>query len=511
MNTSFTKNYGLSAIRRSLRPLIVGKGMRLFVTVAATILLARCLEKTEYAVYISLQALITIVGMVSSIGIQQSMLRYIPELRASGNNYTMYWLLARGMLSRASLVLIVLLVGLPFAFMFGDRLGLETWLWVLPWYAGVGLLRLSAFSLSQSLEALLWQKQAQYGMALGGFARLVGILLVMNWGTLDLWAVVQIELCTELLSLLVMCSGWYFKRRADTHKGEGNHNWWQENRKRVTRFGLWSGLLNQTRILYGSAPNRLVAAHFLGSAELALFGFADNLNNIAGRMMPTNMMMSMIRPLFIAHFSEKQNFSELVGLSNLVYRLNLSLLALPMTLLVLVGEPLLNWLTADKYGAAAYLLAGFLALMLTEGLRATLELLVQTVEKNQILLSNLIQSSSLLVAIPLFPYLGLWALIVVNILGTMTANIVVVLLLRRHGYIVRFNYGLALLVVTYSLVAGALGYWCLSTTESYLLAAIVAVLVYVACMALKPPLLKREKDMLISLARGRIGKSRNKR
>ncbi|MGC1507011.1 lipopolysaccharide biosynthesis protein [Ketobacter sp. MCCC 1A13808] len=507
MNTSYTKNYGFSAIRRSLRPLLLGKGMRLFVTVAVTVLLARYLEKTEYAVYISLQALITIVGMVSSVGIQQSMLRYIPELRSSGNNHTMYWLLSRGMLARASMVIVVLLLGLPFAFMFGDELGLETWLWVLPWYAGVGVLRLSAFSLSQSLEALLWQKQAQYGMAIGGFARLVGVIAVMKWGVLDLWAVVLIELFSELLSLVVMSTGWYFKRSADAQRAEGNHNWWQENRKRVIKFGLWSGLLNQTRTLYGSAPNRLVAAHFMGSAELALFGFADNLNNIAGRLMPTNMMMSMIRPVFIAHYSEKQDFSQLVGLSNLVYRLNLSLLALPMTLLVVVGEPFLNWLTADKYGAAAYLLAGFLALMLTEGLRTTLELLVQTVEKNQILLSNLIQSGSLLVAIPLFPYLGLWSLIVVNILGTMSANIVVVLLLRKHGYVVHFDYGLALLVAFYSLLSGALGYWCLTVTSSYLLAAVVSVLVYIACMAVKPPLLKKEKEMLTSLARGRLGKT----
>lgn len=483
---------------------MVGKGMRLFVTVAVTILLARWLDKGEYAVYIALQALITIVGMVSSIGIQQSMLRYIPELRASGNNVTMYWMLSRGMLARVFLVCIVLLIGLPFAFMFSDELGLASWLWVLPWYAGVGVLRLSAFSLSQSLEALLWQKQAQYGMAFGGLARLVGILLAMKLGILDLWAVVLIELFSEFLSLLVMGVGWYSKRSADASRGEGNPGWWQEHRKRVVKFGLWSGLLNQTRILYGSSPNRLAVAHFMGSAELALFGFADSLNSIAERLMPTKMMMSMIRPVFIARFSEKQDFNELVSLSNLVYRLNLSLLALPMTLLIIAGEPLLDWLTAGKYGTAAYLLAGFLALMLTEGLRTTLELLVQTVEKNEILLSNLIQSSSLLLAVPLFPYLGLWSLIIVNILGTMTANIVVVLLLRKHGFVVHFNYGLALLVVAYSLLAGGLGYWSLAASGSHLLAAGVAVLVYIACMALKPPLFKQEKDMLTSLIRGRI-------
>jgi len=502
--TSLNKNYGFSAISRSLRPFLVGKGVRLFVSVAVILLLARYLDQAQYAVYVSLQALITLVGAVSSIGIQQSMLRYIPELRASGNNVATYWLFIRGMILRVGLVTVVLIIGMPFAFMFGDKLGLESWLWVLPWYAAVGVFRLGALSLSQSLEALLWQKQAQYGMAIGGLAKLVGVIGVMALGKLDLWAVVLIELFSEFLSLAIMLVGWYAKRAVDTRRDEGSSDWWPENRKRVLRFGIWSGLMNQTRMLYGSSPNRLMVAHFLGSAELALFGFADSLNNLAGRMMPTNMMMSMIRPVFIAHYSEKQDFSKLVGLSNLVYRLNLSLLALPITLLVVAGEPFLDWVTAGKYGAAAYLLAGFLALMLTEGLRTTLELLVQAVEKNQILLSNLIQSSSLFIAIPLFPYLGLWSLIIVNITGTMIANFVVIGLLRKHGYPFRFDYGLSALVVIYSLTAGALGYWSVLAWDSYLLSAVITVAAYGALMALKPPLKQDEKAMLAALTRKKV-------
>lgn len=499
--SNLKKNYGFSAISRSLKPFLIGKGVRLFVSVAVILLLARVLEQSQYAVYVSLQALITLVGAVSSIGVQQSMLRYIPELRAAGNNQAMYWLFTRGMLLRVGLVSLVLLIGMPFAFKYGHKIGLDEWFWVIPWYAAVGVFRLAALSLSQSLEALLWQKQAQYGMAIGGFARLVGILLVMQFGQLDLWAVILVELVAEALSLIIMTFGWFSKRSADVHKTEGSLEWWGENRKRVFKFGAWSGLMNQTRVLYGSSPNRLMTAHFLGSADLALFGFADSLNNLAQRLMPTKMMMSMIRPVFIAHFSEKKDFGQLSDLSNLVYRLNLSLLALPIALLLVVGEPVLSWLTAGKYGEAAYLLAGFLVLLLTEGMRTTLELLVQAVEKNQILLTNLIQSCSLFIAIPLFPVLGLWSLIVVNIFGTMLANFIVVHLLRRHGYHFNFDFGLSLLIAVYTVAAAALGYWVLVLFGSYLLAAISVVVVFAGGMLIKPPLRDKEKQILMSLLR----------
>lgn len=501
--SNLKKSYGLGAISRSLKPFLIGKGVRLFVSVAVILLLARVLEQSQYAVYVSLQALITLVGAVSSIGVQQSMLRYIPELRAAGNNRAMYWLFTRGMVLRVVLVALVLLIGMPFAVKYGDKLGLQEWLWVIPWYAGVGVLRLAALSLSQSLEALLWQKQAQYGMAIGGFVRLLGVVLVLQFGQLDLWAVILIELVAEALSLLIMAVGWFNKRSADVHKTDGSLEWWGDNRRRVLRFGAWSGLMNQTRVLYGSSPNRLMTGHFMGSADLALFGFADSLNNLATRLMPTKMMMSMIRPVFIAHFSEKRDFNQLSDLSNLVYRLNLGLLALPIALLLVAGEPVMSWLTAGKYGEAAYLLAGFLVLMLTEGMRTTLELLVQAVEKNQILLTNLIQSMSLFVAIPLFPILGLWSLIVVNILGTMVANVIVVFLLGRHGYHFKFDFGLSLLIGMYTALAGGLGYWLLQSTGSYWLAAVAVTLVFALCMTVKPPLRQKEKHILMSLIRSK--------
>ncbi len=499
------KHYGFSALRHNLRPFLIGKGFRLTTSVAVLVLLARYLPQSQYAVYVSLQALVTIVGSVSSIGIQQIMLRYMPELRADGNNVVMYRMLSVGMMLRFAVVSIFMLAGLPFKDWLGRTFGLEAWLWVVPWYATVGLVRLTSLALSQSLEGLLWQKEAQYGMALASTVRLIGIPAMVMLDAMNLWAVTLTELCGEAACLAMLIHGWRSRRSADDHKNEGDLTWWSKNRPRVVRFGLWSGLLNQTRILYGSAPNRLIAAYFLGPAELATLGFADGLTNLARRLMPTSLLMSMIRPIFMAHYSSKQDFGQLVRLTNLVYRLNLSLLALPIVLLMVVGEPLFDWVTAGKYGFAAHILAGFLGLMVIEGMRSVLELLVQAVEKNEILLTNLIQSASLFAAIPLFGRVGLWALVIVNVLGTGAANIIITYFLRKAGYHFRLDLGLSLLVVLYSILSGLAGSLVLHQYDSELVAAGVVVIVFAGCMAVKLPLHDDEKAKLKALLFNQFG------
>lgn len=493
------KHYGFSALSHNLRPFLIGKGFRLTTSVAVLVLLARFLPQSQYAVYVSLQALVTLVGSVSSIGIQAVMLRYMPELRAEGNNVVMYRMLSIGMLLRFGVVLLFMLAGLPFKSWLGETFALDEWLWVVPWYAVVGLMRLTSLSLSQSLEGLMWQKEAQYGMAMGSTIRLIGVPVIVMLGAVNLWTVTLTELVGEGVCLAMLLHGWRARRSADEHRDEGDISWWATNRPRIMYFGFWSGLLNQTRILYGSAPNRLIAAHFLSTADLATLGFADGLTNLARRLMPTTLLLSMIRPIFMAHYSSKQDFGQLVRLTNLVYRLNLSLLALPIVLLLVDGQPLFNWMTAGKYGYAAPILAGFLGLMVVEGMRSVLELLVQAVEKNHILLTNLVQSASLFVAIPLFDRLGLWALVISNVLGTGIANVMITYFLRRTGYAFRLDLGLTLLVVLYAVLAGSVGLLVVRQFNSYILSICAIVVVFGLCMAWKLPLHDDEKAKLKAL------------
>ncbi|MCG8426018.1 MAG: lipopolysaccharide biosynthesis protein [Chromatiales bacterium] len=501
--TSTRRHYSLSAVSRSLRHFLVGKTFAMVCAFAVLFLLAGILEPGEYAVYVSLQALVILIGRVSGLGVQKAMLRYLPELRATENSLGAYRLLWQGTLLRFILIGLVMLGAALFLPALGRTFGLDAWLWLIPWYLLVGYLRLMNHWIASMLESFLWQREAQYSIALGGLVKLVGVLLFAS--QLDLTIVVIIEFTSEAIVLLLLGYSWATRWRKDPARLTGTRTWWQENRGRALRFGFWGFLQNQSGLLYGSAPNRLVAAHFLPSAEVALFGLADNLINQVRRFMPTQLFISIIRPVALARFSTTQDFSKVSWIANLAYRLNLSLLVLGIALMVTVGEPLFAWLTDGKYPSAAWLVAGLLILMATEGMRTMVELMAQAVERNQMLfLSNLIQSASLLLAIPLVQWIGLWGLVVANIVGTVLANLVMIVHLRHGGYAFNMNLGRVAMIITYGILSTLLGWWLATAGVHFLLTGTAITALYAILCLWKPPLESDERELILKLVKQRI-------
>lgn len=500
MYSALNRYYGISVIGRSLRHFLIGKGFKVFSSLTILILLARLLGKDEYAVYISFQAIVGLAGLLGSVGIQPVLFRYLPELRASENNLMMYRLLWSGVLLRNLVVCIIFLAAtyhLPFI---AGIFNLEQWLWLIKPYFIIGILHISVLTLSQSFESLLWQKEAQYTLAAGSMLKLFAILIAMMMGKLNLTTLVVIEGLCEFLMLTLLCIGGYRRWQVDIERCIGDLGWFRKNFRRVMRYGIFGCLVRQTGVLYGSSPNRLLTAHYMPANEVALLGVADSIVRLVRRFMPTRMLLGLVRPIFMARYSSDGDFSTLSRMSNLVYRLNLAILLLPIILLFVVGVPAFDWMTAGKYGMAAHLLAGFLCLMVMEGMRILLELMVQAVEKNHIfLISNLVQSLSLLLAIPLLAVVGLWGLVIANMVGTILANIIIVLWLRRFGYIFNLDRKLNLQILVYALISGLIGWWCLIKFDSYIIAAGVICLVYGILIIVRAPVYPEEKNQILRL------------
>jgi len=502
------RHYGLGAISRSLRHFLVGKTFTMVSAFAVLFLLAGVLEPYEYAVYISLQAVVILIGRVSGFGLQKVLLRYLPELRATDNNHSAYRLLWQATLLRCGLIGLMMLIAALSLPALGRAFGLGEWLWLIPWYLFVGYLRLMNHWIASMLESFLWQREAQYAIALGSLLKLAGVLLL--GAQLDLMSVVVIEFISEMLVLVLLGYGWAMRWRKDPAREAGTRTWWRENRGRALRFGFWGFLQNQSGLFYGSAPNRLVAAHFLPAPEVALFGLADNLINLVRRFMPTQLFISLIRPVALARFSATRDFSQVAWIANLAYRMNLAILALGIALTLTIGEPLFGWLTDGKYPGAHWLVAGLLLLMTTEGMRSMVELMAQAVERNQMLfLSNLTQSASLLLAIPLVILIGLWGLVVANIIGTVLANLLVMLRLRRSGYAFHLNLGRIGMIIAYGAVSGLLGWWLTAAGVHFLLAGGVIITVYTVLCLWKPPLAPDERELVHKVIKRRLPAEEN--
>lgn len=485
MTAAAQRHYGLKQVGRSLRHFVIGKAFKVVSTFIVLILLARSLPEAQYAGYIALQGLVLFSTVFSHFGLDAVMTRFIPECRSIGEDRSAYGLLLWGALLRALVLVLLALLAWWGAPTLARLFGFQDWLWVLPLALAVGVMRLSALTISQAMESFLWQKEAQYSLAAGGMVRL-GLTVALYLGDrLNLQSALIAELAAESLTFVLLCLRSRSRWLTDGERDRGEQFWWRRNLKRLWRFGLWSWLVEVAGIFYGSAPNRIVAAKFMGGADFAAFGFADNQANLGRRFLPVRLLIGLIRPVFMSRFAVNRDFSQLVQMANLVFRFNMLLFAVPIVLLVVVGEPVFAWLTAGKYGSAAVLLAGFLCVLILEGLKFLFSLLTQAVERTEIMLfANLLSSTSIALAFLLFPWLGVWAIIVASLAGVGISILVTAIVLARHGFGFTLDWRLNTHIVASSLLAIASGAVLQQLWAGGIVALVMSALVSMAVFAL---------------------------
>lgn len=499
-------HYNLSNIRRSLGHFLLGKGATALSSLALLTLLARWLPLQDFAILVTMQALVLVTGSLFSFGVNQSLIRYVPELRAANNNLVMYRLIRRSLATRfVALGAGMASLGLMLPHISG-YLGLQSaseWLWI---YLFVGWARMLGLFLARVLESLLWQKLSQYSLAIGSLCRLVLVVaaaMAGGQGTgLDLKTVFIIELIGEMLSLSLLLWGARRRMHGDPHRHQGDDAWMAANRQRVRGYGFWAYLNSLALLAWGSGPNRLIAARFLPHDAVALYGFADSLANLAKRLMPARMLHGMIRPVLVARYSANVDFAELVARVNLNVRLNAVLLLPAMVVLMVGGAPLLDGLTRGKYGATAALLAAMIGLVLLDGLRAQLELACEVVERNQrALAGNMTLASALLLGLVLTPALGTWGLVLAGLVGEVLSILVVLVGLRRDGHRWPLDWQL-LVTVGYALLALAVGRLLAEATGAGALGGVAgALLCFGGALLLRPPMTAEEKRMIGKLMR----------
>lgn len=510
--SSLKKHYGRRAFRRSFRHFVVGKGVKFFATLAALLILGRWMETTEYGAYIALRGLSEIARGITTIGVSTVLFRYLPELRAAGNNLAAYRLLRIGMLLRILAILLFFLLVLPFVDQIGITFNISDWVWLIPIALAIGALEVVVTTLSQSLESFFWQKEAQFSLASGNVLKVILFGVFVMLGELTLSNVILAEGVGLGFALSMLLLGLWTRWGKDEGRGDGDASWLRENLSRMVRFGAWAFALNFTRLLYGPGPNRLLIAHYLPIGELAVFGYASNLAQFGRRMMPSKLAATMLRPLLVARYSVSSDFSKISHLSNLVYRFNLSILVVPIGVLLLSGEYLLDLLTDGKYGAAAPILVFFLVILVSEGMRQLLALVAQAVERNDLMAaSNLIQSASLLLAIPFITQFGVWAVLVSNFVGTLFANVVLMRLLRGAGFHYEFEWLPVARIAAYGISSVGLGWLLARYVDESALGNLWGLMMFLSCYTALymffPPFSAEERKMIGSVLRRRGGRN----
>lgn len=485
-------------VRDSLFHFLFGKAFSAISTLVVVITVIRELQISEYAIYATLTALVIFLRLLTSFGVNSALLRFLPDLRVVGNNRSTYALLAIGLLLRAIFYIIPAALLLIWA---GDAIAsllkLGEWNWILGTYLVVGFFRIMALFTAAALESLLWQKQSQYSIAAATLLRLIGVFYLIASDDLTLQTLVMLELFTEALALLFLIVGGLAKWRSDPQRHEGSLATLRQDAGRYTRFSAWAYLFNLTTVTHGSAPNRLIVSHMLGTTTTALFGAIDRLIQFAKQYEPVKLLLGLVRPVFNAQYRSREDYPKIMSMGDGMFRLNLVVLMLPLLPIAIAGEYIFSIITAGKYADASSLFLGFYLILILGSFMMVLELLVKAVEHTRIfVVSNLVLSASALIAWPFLTTHGLWALIYAISAGHVIAILIVVKYLDFHDFPVSIRWGqvakiciAAGLAILFGCGVGLLGL-------HELVGVALAYILYLGCVLKWMPFSSEEQDVV---------------
>lgn len=397
------RHYSAGNIRDAAAYFIVGKTVAGGLAVAWLIVLLRNLSPPDYAAYVVLLAVFEITNALSGFGVPEAVQRFLPETRVRGNNREFTTLLLRALQIR---ILTTVLSGAVVLVTFDAIVrfaGLEPPHGLAAVFAAFFIAEsLLRFFNDHLLGALLAQKTAQRNQIVKNSIRLAALLILLGLShTLTLDTIFWLEFISAMSALIFTLPEAKQLKGAPqdaTTPSEFLLDW-----RRITRVGVFGYLTICLYQLYGSDTLKLVVSRLLGATEAASYGMAAAIAEIIRRYLPLFLLHGVIRPSLVARYTENQSYEQQNHLCNLVFKLNLLILAPIIAFMAVSGDAFGAWISAGKYTSAGILLTVMTALIVSQAQRLVYAMLASVYTFPGTSLSATVAS---VVALPLSIFLG---------------------------------------------------------------------------------------------------------
>jgi O-antigen/teichoic acid export membrane protein len=498
--------YGKEAVRASLLHFFFGKALNAVVSLLTLIALARWLAPDTYGVYIAFLALQASLLALSSLGIDATTERFMPELRTRHADSELLGFVMASISARLASLVVLALIAWFAAQPITALVGLEQHIDIFRLWVGVVVLSgMLAFAVVL-LEAMLHQRQSQRCMSVYVVAKLLLLGLVYQYLQLDLRALVHIELIATGIAALVGC--WLLIRR---FSAAGLRSGWQvmvNNRQRMRRFAFFNYVAQVVFQLFSVEMMKLLVTRLLGVLQSARYGFAYSLAETVQRYLPAVLLLRLIKPVFVSRYTKTGDFAQLNEMARIILKLNLLLLAPMIAFAAVFGGDLLSLLSKGKYADAHWILVSVLGLLVLTSHQLVLSLLASTLEKNAMqLYAGIASTIAFPCALWLVPAIGPLGAVAASAVSGVVYNIFATVYLRRAG----FDYRPDLRGVTVFLAAGAVLYGLALYLSSVLAgltglatALLVGSLSYLAIVRILSGFSHEERELLNSILPKRI-------
>ncbi len=502
------QHFSTSNVKKGFVHFLSGTAITSIASFLVAIFLIRELSIENYAVYTTLSGVLILIMLLSNIGLERVIPRFVPELKQSESSVELMcfiWKLSRFRLYSLFVVLFIfiLLSGFIsnwFNFQFSLQLLFAFSLYVAGFAFSMHFIKL--------LQALLLQKQIVIGLFIEWFLKLLGLMvLFFHYHNFELELVFVIMAVTVWFGVFyfIFSLKKYFHQNQETllleHKNIGS--------KKIFLFALDNYF--QTLLGFHTLPptSKLIGASFLAAPALAGLGFAYAIVGVLKRYLPVNLLLGLVEPVIMARYADTKDFMHTTKLVGILLKLNLFLI-IPMGLWFFIsGENLLNFISNDKYGGSAWLISALLFVLVLESQRTILQLICNSIDQSGLLLKSNIFSFWLF---PVWLYLSATFALEGLVLGLFIIliyrNFYVMNKLNQVGFGFKLDFRSVFIIVILSFAANLAAFFISNVYFSGLLfslcSLVVAVVLYLGAAYLFKPFSEVERASLNSFIGKRV-------
>lgn len=351
MPSNLSKDITQKALTASKFTLIL-KPVSQALSIAATILLVRVLTEYEYGIYNIFYSIISLLSMVASFGLANSLQRYIPEYYKRGE-----MIIANNLYKIASLIRLlsnVVILGLILIFWntIGEYFGILDYSKHFLIFLLIILLYMQRGLLEICLGSFFLQKNKQLVSILFVTLKFIGYTIAILLKK-DLWLVLIIDLIAYTISFIILQI--IYRIKVPRKSGELKRINVVE-RKRIVRYAMFYNFNDAGAGILNAKFDNFILVALLNPIAVGVYSFCHRITHMINTLVPLNYFKEVARP-FLFSFSIAENKNEITKAFQLFVKLN-CLLTIPMFFFILLyGEIIIYMISGSKYSGYGYLLA----------------------------------------------------------------------------------------------------------------------------------------------------------
>jgi O-antigen/teichoic acid export membrane protein len=284
--------------RRSLFDTVTFRAIAQIATVLGYIVLVRGMSKSDFGIFSLFYAFIPFVGMLASLGLEQTLRRFQPEFLKTGQLAAAAWL-ARAV-ARIRLAINFGLLGLillawnfaaPLFKVAPYRLEFALFSMVVLLYFQVNVLQLT-------LASHMLHRFSVGASSILSVGRLLAYLALFALQVMTLRNVILADTLAYVLAYL--CAKGAHLRYCGLPANTPVFRATSVERRRLFRYAFYNNFNDAGSLILSSQSDNFFIAAFLDPIAVGAYSFYVRLNDMAGQLIPTRLFDNVVQPMFFA-------------------------------------------------------------------------------------------------------------------------------------------------------------------------------------------------------------------